>query len=360
MEPKKFFSLTGITLCAFLTISARNTPPPVAEYQLKWSWPPAIVSATDEAAAAVVTTDEPLTETAAISEDAAEHAGLPSPSRLRPEPELPDAVSLPTWLKNAVAVPVRGMHHEVAENSSTTEIFSPPLIAVIIDDMGLGSSYNADVLNLPAPLTLSYLPYGENLAQQTAAAHDKGHELMMHMPMQPDSDTIDPGPAALLAEQGHQDMLKNLRHNLEQFDGYVGINNHMGSLLSRDSDAMALVMAELKSRGLLYVDSRTTPTSLGEKTAQDYDVPVASRDVFLDHEETPEFVAAALARLEHQALKNGSAIAIGHPKGVTIAALREWMPKAQEKGFMIVPVTEIVKQRRFEQAQPQFVAAKAP
>ncbi|MBL1147905.1 MAG: divergent polysaccharide deacetylase family protein [Pseudomonadota bacterium] len=353
MKQKKILSLAGIALCALLTISARNTPPPVAEYELKWSWPP-VISGKQDAAAADVAAQAEVIETDMPADDLAE---LPQPSPLRPAPILPEAVPLPAWLKNAVAVPARGMRHELAKNGSAATLPSPVLIAIVIDDMGLGSSYNDDVLNLPAPLTLSYLPYGENLPQQTAAAHDKGHELMVHMPMQPDSHATDPGPAALRAGQKHDEMLKNLRRNLEQFDGYVGINNHMGSLLSRDSDAMKLVMAELKTRGLLYVDSRTTPESLGEKTAEDYGVPTAARDVFLDHEETPEFVAAALLRLEREALKNGSAIAIGHPKGVTVAALRDWLPKAQKKGFRIVPVTEIIKQRQFEKNAPQLVVA---
>ncbi|TNE28308.1 MAG: divergent polysaccharide deacetylase family protein [Alphaproteobacteria bacterium] len=353
MKQKKILSLAGIALCALMTISARNTPPPVAEYKLKWSWPPVITGQHDADAVeiAVVETEKADAEIADV---------LPHPSPLRPEPLLPTAVPLPAWLKNAVAVPARGMRHELAKNSSTAALPAPALIAVVIDDMGLGSSYNDDVLNLPAPLTLSYLPYGEDLPQQTAAAHDKGHELMVHMPMQPDSHATDPGPVALLAGQGHDEMLEKLRHNLQQFDGYVGINNHMGSRLSRDSEAMKLVMAELKTRGLLYVDSRTTAESIGEKTAEEYGVPTAARDVFLDHEETPEFVANALARLEQEALKNGSAIAIGHPKGVTVVALREWLPKAQAKGFRIVPVTEIIKQRQFEKTAPQLVVAKAP
>jgi len=357
MKPKKILSLAGIALCAFLTISARNTPPPVAEYKLSLSWPPVIVKEGSEKNVAVP-------DAASVSFSVEDIAWLdetaPDPAPLRPDRPLPEAVSLPAWLKNAVPVPVRGMRHELAKNTSAAELPAPVLIAVVIDDMGLGSSYNRDILDLPAPLTLSYLPYGEDLPQQTAAARARGHELMMHMPMQPDSDATDPGPYALLSEQNGKTMLENLRRNLAQFDGYVGINNHMGSRLSRDDAAMKLVMAELKSRGLLYIDSRTTPDSVGEKTAQDYDVPNASRDVFLDHEETPEFVAAALDRLERQALKNGSAIAIGHPKGVTVTALRDWLPKAQKKGFLIVPVTEVVKQRRFDHEQPQIVAAKDP
>lgn len=353
MTAKKILSLAGIALCAFLTISAKNTPPPVAEYKLSWSWPPAIVG---EAAAKDTAVQEKISAALSVDDIAWLEKNAPDPAPLRPDPPLPEPVSLPAWLKNAVPVPVRGARYEVAENAAFAAMPAPALIAVVIDDMGLGSSYNGDVLDLPAPLTLSYLPYGEDLPQQTSAARARGHELMMHMPMQPDNDMTDPGPAALLAGQQQEEMLKNLRHNLAQFDGYVGINNHMGSRLSRDDAAMKLVMAELKKRGLLYIDSRTTPDSVGEKTAQDYDVPNAARDVFLDHEETPEFVAAALSRLERQALKNGSAIAIGHPKGVTIAALRDWLPQARKKGFLIVPVTEIVKQRRFDQAQPQIVA----
>ncbi|WP_298326646.1 divergent polysaccharide deacetylase family protein, partial [Asticcacaulis sp.] len=74
-----------------------------------------------------------------------------------------------------------------------------------------------------------------------------------------------------------------------------------------------------------------------------YRVPMLSRDVFLDHVMTAQGVAASLAKVEDIARKNGLAIAIGHPHDVTIAALTQWLPTLQEKGFQLVPLTAAVK-----------------
>ena len=136
MKPKKILSLAGIALCAFLTISARNTPPPVAEYKLSLSWPPAIVSESDE---------KPQdTQNTASAPDFGKitwvEENAPDPAPLRPVHILPEAVSLPAWLKNAVPVPLRGMRHELAQNTSSAALPDPALIAIVIDDMGLGSS----------------------------------------------------------------------------------------------------------------------------------------------------------------------------------------------------------------------------
>jgi len=354
MISKQSCLLTGLLLCFFTVFQMHHNHAAavISADDIIWTSPAVLPDATPFFAEAVLN----AAKAAEAEREAVAEAALPIEPAPRPAPVLPPEVDLPPWLKNAVPVKKRDGRYDIAAKAVLFEAETPPVIAIVIDDMGLSRRLSEDVAQLPAPLTLSYLPYAQDLPEQTAAARKRGHELMVHVPMQPENPHIDPGPDALTVEQNPEELLAALRHNLTQFDGYVGINNHMGSRLSRDAAAMEIVMRELQSRGLMYLDSRTTPDSLGEAKALKFDVPVSGRDVFLDHEETPEFVALSLARLERHALKYGDAIAIGHPKTVTIEALRRWIPQAEARGFQIVPVTEVVKRRMFEQDHPADVA----
>jgi hypothetical protein len=222
-----------------------------------------------------------------------------------------------------------------------------PLIAIVIDDMGVDQKHSARAaLNLPSPVTLSYLAYAPHVREQVSAAQKRGHEIFLHLPWEPDSAHADPGPHHLSVDMPKELLQQNLLANLNGFDGYIGVNNHMGSKFSRYRAGLEIVMTELKKRGVYFLDSRTTPNSIAEKVAHEYDVPVTRREVFLDHVEKPEFVAAALREVESIALQKGSAVAIGHPKDMTLDALEAWLPTLEAKGFQLAPVTAVIKYRQ--------------
>jgi polysaccharide deacetylase 2 family uncharacterized protein YibQ len=140
-------------------------------------------------------------------------------------------------------------------------------------------------------------------------------------------------------------VLRRLRWDLDRLDGYVGINNHMGSRFTADPDAMQVVIDELKARGLLFLDSRTSGATVGARVAQRAGIPFAERDVFLDDDQSPAAIAARLRDLEAAARRTGGAIAIGHPHDATLAALAAWIGTLPAKRLQLVPLTEIVKLR---------------
>jgi hypothetical protein len=196
---------------------------------------------------------------------------------------------------------------------------------------------------------MSFLPYAMDLAQQSEAARRQGHELLVHVPMEPlDARNNDAGPGPLDVRLSADEILRRLRWDLGRFDGYVGINNHMGSRFTSDAEALRPVMQELHDRGLLFLDSRTVPHSLGVTVAARYGVPHAGRDVFLDDEISSPAIDARLAELERVARHSGSAIAIGHPHDATLEALKPWLRDASSKGFVLVPLSAIVKERAGE------------
>lgn len=254
----------------------------------------------------------------------------PEPQVSHLPPVAPTPPALPTWQQFAVSPPAVG---------------DRPMIAVIIDDLGLDRNRSARTVALPGPLTLSYLTYAIGLRGQTAEARRHGHELLVHVPMEPDSANAYAGPNAIGMGLPPDELERRLRWALGRFEGYVGINNHMGSRFTADAEGMSLVLAEIGRRGLLFVDSRTSPRSVARSVAQHLAVPFAERNVFLDDDPSADAVRRQLAELERIALKQGYAVAIGHPRDATLAALEQWLPGLAAHGFVLVPVSAIVRRR---------------
>ncbi len=271
----------------------------------------------------------------------------PPPSPLAPEPEPepsaePQAESapVPPIVPDATPAPVPAWQAYAVHAQP-----GKAMIAVIIDDMGVDRRRSAKVVDLPGPLTLSYMTYAPHADEQTAAAHAHGHELMMHMPMQP-LGTMDPGPDVLTEQLPPDELRRRLAADLDRFKGYVGVNNHMGSKFTAYAPGMKLVMEALHQRGLLFIDSMTTANSVGIAEAHAASVPTARRNIFLDDAEDQASVAAQLAKAEEQAKSAGSVIVIGHPHDGTIAALTAWLPGLAKRGITLVPVTAVVKARQ--------------
>ncbi len=219
-----------------------------------------------------------------------------------------------------------------------------PAIAIVIDDVGHDPRRQAERLRrLPGPVTLAMLPYGYELRRLSRMFRKAGHEVLVHLPMEPSDAAYDPGPNALLTSLDRTELARRIGWNLGQFDGYVGINNHMGSRFTADAGGMGMVMAEVKKRGLLFLDSWTTGSSVGDSMARRLEVPRARRDIFIDNEVDVDKVLAQLAVTERLARRRGYAIAIGHPHDETLTALERWLPGAQERGFVLVPVSAIIK-----------------
>jgi len=254
---------------------------------------------------------------------------------LRLPPPMPrPGAARPTWLRYAVPAPPSG---------------DRPLVAIVLDDLGLDRVRTAEAIRLSGPLTLSFMTYASELTTQTQAAHRAGHELLLHVPMEAVDRQADPGPHGLFTALSRDEIVERLRWGLGRFEGFIGINNHMGSKFTSDERGMAPVMEELRARGLLFLDSRTSPSSAGVRLAIAYGVPHAARDVFLDDEQTSAAIAWELARVEQLARQHGSAIAIGHPHDATLAALRIWLPTLGEKGLALVPLSAVVQHRMAEE-----------
>ena len=216
-----------------------------------------------------------------------------------------------------------------------------PIIAIVIDDLGHTEREFVRAMSLGEGITLAFLPYTERVAEFARQARENGFEILVHMPMEPTDATADPGPNALLTGLSDAELSRRLALNLSRLEGYVGINNHMGSKFSQDRRAMTLVLDELEARGLLYLDSVTIGSTVGEPIAAASRMPFASRDVFLDSVAERGFIEGQLRVVEKVARQTGHAVAIGHPYAETMEVLKRWLPDARERGFEFVPISTV-------------------
>lgn len=217
-----------------------------------------------------------------------------------------------------------------------------PAIAIVLDDLALNLPNTRKVITLPAPLSLAFMTYGYDLRRLTRRARDAGHELLVHMPMEPQDRSTDPGPNVLVTGMSDADLAQRVAWGLGRFEGFVGVNNHMGSRFTASAPDMARVMEALKRRGLLFLDSQTISGSVGGQVAAAHGVPFARRDIFIDNTPEPEEIRTQLAKLERLASRRGYAVGIGHPYNETIEALEAWIPDAKARGFVFVPISNIV------------------
>ncbi|MFT5235604.1 MAG: polysaccharide deacetylase 2 family uncharacterized protein YibQ, partial [Shewanella sp.] len=104
-------------------------------------------------------------------------------------------------------------------------------VAIIIDDIGYRQSDEA-VLTLPENITISVLPHTPLGYTVASAAYEKGHEIMVHLPMQSLNGKA-LGPGGLTNSMGEIELKNIMRSAFLSVPFAKGANNHMGSLLTQ-------------------------------------------------------------------------------------------------------------------------------
>lgn len=216
----------------------------------------------------------------------------------------------------------------------------PPTIAIIIDDMGHNRIEGERLIAMDQPLTLAFLPFRRHTTFLAEKAHKRQKEIMLHAPMA-NTRLLELGPGGLSPEMSQNEIATTLRRALKSIPHVRGVNNHMGSLLTQQLKAMDWVMAELNHYPVYFVDSRTIASSIAGDVAASYRIPTLTRDVFLDHEQTEEYVDRQFELLIKRAKENGSAVGIGHPHRVTVDYLEKRLPELDEEGIAIATISGV-------------------
>jgi polysaccharide deacetylase 2 family uncharacterized protein YibQ len=219
---------------------------------------------------------------------------------------------------------------------------SPPkaYLSLIIDDLGQNLPRDRRVLALPGPVTAAIMPDTPHAAEVAREAHRAGKIVMLHMPMDPAT-----GPFAWHLQLPLEALGKRLDAAFAAVPYASGINNHMGSRMTAQPQAMAWLMANLQQRHKFFVDSRTSAQTVAAAQAQKTGLASVSRDVFLDDERTEAAIAQQLQIAIDLARRQGSAVMIGHPYPQTLAVLERELPKLKAQGIEWIDIKSMISLR---------------
>ena len=222
-----------------------------------------------------------------------------------------------------------------------------PKIAIILGGMGLNDKLTARAArDLTGDITFAFAPYGPNLQDQVNKARELGHEILLQLPLEPVGfPASNPGPKTLLADADQPTNLQNLQWHMSRFTGYAGVVNYMGGRFMAAPDALKPMLAELKKRGLYFVEDGSLPLSSTDDVAQVLHQPVRHADIVIDANPDAQSISDALGKLEEQARAQGFAMGTGSGLAVTVDTLRDWAKGAADRGIILVPATAAFKGR---------------
>jgi uncharacterized protein len=217
-------------------------------------------------------------------------------------------------------------------------------IAVIIDDIGFDLRLVEELARIRAPIAFAVLPYAPHAAEAARLLHRAGKEILLHLPMEPRSYPMeDPGAGALFTNMDAGEIRRQIETDLTAVPYASGVNNHMGSLFMENEAGLSVVMEELAKRNLFFVDSRTTPNSLGKQAAAGAGVRFAERAVFIDHHRSYSAALANLTQPRRSDWEKGKPLLlIGHPHDETILALEEAQSHWREGKIQVIPIAAFI------------------
>ncbi len=214
-------------------------------------------------------------------------------------------------------------------------------LVLIIDDIGYNYERDTRALMLPGPVTLSILPFTPYGAELASFARAEDKPVMLHLPMQPDG-LESKSPGNLVRGMAQAQFVASLRRSLDAIPHLIGVNNHQGSALTQDAEPMQWLMAELQQRQLFFVDSRTSAATVAAQMAERAGVPNSSRDLFLDHQQTPAFIHQQFQKAVALAQQRGRVVLIGHPYPETLDYLEAHLPELAAQGVRLVSPQQVV------------------
>jgi polysaccharide deacetylase 2 family uncharacterized protein YibQ len=223
----------------------------------------------------------------------------------------------------------------------------PPRIAIIIDDLGYQLEAGRRAIQLPGPITFAVLPGTPHSRRLAGFAHDRGKEVLMHLPLEAVNYEGPAEPGGVTLDMSRDEFRTTFANAIETVPFAIGVSSHRGSLLTRHPGHMTWLMQEIRKRDdLFFIDSYTTPESIALKVAAEEGVSATRRDVFLDHDRSIDAVVRELERLKALARRKGRAVAIGHPFPETLEVLERELPKLADEGIELVTISALLHAQR--------------
>lgn len=215
-----------------------------------------------------------------------------------------------------------------------------PKVALVIGGLGLNATATRQAIEqLPANVTLSFVPYAEGLQGWIDLARANGHEVLLEAPMEPvDYPDNDPGPYTLMATAQGAETVKKLEWLLSRATGYFGVTNYLGSRFVANDQAMVAFTGALRGRGLAFIDD-------GSAAKRGGGLPRASADRIIDDQLSIESIDQQLLALEAGALQHGQALGSGFAYPVTLAQVAAWTQSVETRGYQLAPASAITARR---------------
>ena len=217
-----------------------------------------------------------------------------------------------------------------------------PRVVIVIGGLGLSQTGTQSALEtLPEEITLAFAPYGSSLQRWVGRARDRGHEVLLQIPLEPlNYPQENPGEHTLLVSGGNS--RQDLHWVMSRMTSYAGVMNHMGSRFTGDERALVPFLGEIGERGLFYLDDGSSPQSLATTVGQALNVPVLKADRILDAARTPDAIEKELAALEATARVSGLAIGVASAFPQSVEVIARWAAEATSRGVIIVPASAAV------------------
>lgn len=217
-------------------------------------------------------------------------------------------------------------------------------VALIVDDMGYSLEAINELCSIGRPLTIAIIPYSPLASEIATISRQHGLEVILHLPLEAiNTNEGSHSKGMITAEMSEDEVIAIVEKNLDQVPYIRGVNNHMGSKITADSQLMNIILERLKNRDLFFIDSRTTSSSVAYDIAQSLNIPSAYRHIFLDGELNESYIKGQLIELFLRAQKNGFALGICHPTKETLKVLKESFHLVDEYGLEPVLASQIVQ-----------------
>ncbi len=244
-----------------------------------------------------------------------------------------------------ISAPLAAAPVEVAPPAVPTAAplpFDGPRVAIVLTGLGADAvQTRVAIQKLPPEIGLAFSPYPDGSRTLADAARAAGHEVWAGIPMQPKSwPRVSPGANTLVVSASPAENRQRLAWALERIGPVAGVTSIMGSAFMESADALDPVLADLKTRGVAFLDSRVSGKSVGLVRARATGVPAMLNDRFLDEGGS---TARNLAELEAAAKLNGSAVGFASPSPATVVAISAWAAKLDGKGLKLVPPSTLAK-----------------
>jgi uncharacterized protein len=222
-----------------------------------------------------------------------------------------------------------------------------PAIAIVIGGLGFNARATTQAIDeMPAEVTLSFVPYATDLQTWIDRARARGHEVMLELPMEPfDPDADDTGPQTLLATASAQQNTQRLESLLSRGAGYFGVTNYQGARFATSAQASQPVVQALRRRGLVFIS-----TGIGQRTALSVEAARAglantAADRIIDARREADAIDEQLLNLEALALQNQSAIGAGFAYPVTMEQVSRWARDIGTRGYQLAPASAVLNAR---------------